>query len=195
MPFTRETAERQQQYRTRLENIRNPGSNFMSRTRTRVERFSQSKETTASGNGKAPIRRKKKNYAGAYVADPRRQKDSGFSIGGMLMAHIHNFVIDMDLTSLYPSIMVLTNMSPKTFVGKLILQGKFEIPMYPFIKFLDSTEKSEYKKNNSNDFFMECFVGKHYWALFELFFNMPETEKILNYIEDNIHEFAVEEVA
>lgn len=180
--------EKSKDYRSRLDAIRNPGMNHMSRTRSKIERFSKKENNDGTSR---TARKKKKNYAGAYVAEPRRQKSSGFEInGGHVLIHLHDFVIDMDLTSLYPSIMILCNLSPKTFVGKFMLHDKFEIPMYPFIQFLDRDEKAEYKKNNANDFFMECYVGKHWWALMEYFFNIPEVNTILNNIEEHFEDFA-----
>lgn len=174
-----------QDYKSRLEVIRNPGMNHMSRTRTKIDRFVQKENNdpnvTKSG------RRKKKGYAGAYVAEPRRQKPSGFVLAGRLMEHIHDIVIDMDLSSLYPSIMLLLNLAPTTFVGKFMLQDDYDIPMYQ-IKFLDREEKADYKQS-PNDFFMEALVGKHYWALMEIFFKMKGTNEMLSYIENHMNEF------
>jgi len=178
---------KQKDYKSRLDVIRNPGMNHMSRTRTKIDRFinKESKDPATTKSG----RRKKKAYDGAYVAEPRRQVQSGFNLAGQLMQHIHNFVIDMDLTSLYPSIMLLLNLSPKTFVAKMFFQEKIEIPMYSFIKFLDKDDKADYKIN-SNDFFLECFVGKHWWAIMEIFMRMKTTDQILNHIEDHIDDFS-----
>lgn len=171
-------------YRSRLEVIRNPGMNHMSRTRTKIDRF--------KSNGKDPVkkgpRRKKKAYDGAYVAEPRRQKSSGFSLAGQLMKHIHNFVIDMDLTSLYPSIMLLCNLSPLTFTGKVMLQKQIEIPMYQ-INFIDGDEKSDYK-NNPNDFLFESYIGHHWWAIFEIFCGMKTTDAIMDHIANNYRDFS-----
>lgn len=175
-----------QDYRTRLEVIRNPGVNHMSRTRTKIDRFVQKdkNDPNAVAGGR---KRKKKAYAGAYVAEPRRQKPSGHVLAGRLMEHIHDFVIDMDLSSLYPSIMLLCNLAPTTFVGKFILQDEFDIPMYQ-IQFLDKDERSEYK-NSQNDFFMEAYNGQHWWALMEIFFKMRSANTIMNYINDHMNEF------
>jgi hypothetical protein len=158
--------------------------NHMSRTRSKIER----RPTASADGGTTTVRRKKKAYAGAYVAEPRRQVNSGFVLAGRLMQHIHNFVIDMDLTSLYPSIMLLLNLSPKTFAGKLMFRDSIDIPMYN-IQFLDRAEKAEYKCN-ANDFFMETYVGKHWWALFEIFFKMKTSDEIMNYIAEHMDQFA-----
>ena len=174
-----------QDYKSRLQVIRNPNINHMSRTRTKIDRFVNKEKTDG---GLSPTgKRRKKAYAGAYVAEPRRQVPSGFELAGRLMPHIHDSVIDMDLSSLYPSIMIIENLAPTTFVGKIILQDDYEIPMYQ-IKFLDRAEKADYKQSQ-NDYFVESMIGKHWWALFEIFFKMQTTESILDYINDHPKEF------
>lgn len=180
-----------QDYRSRLDIIRNPDVNHMSRTRVKTERRTASKEKGPSNNGSdvtSKIRRKAKAYDGAYVAEPRRQVSSGFELARRLMNHIHNFAIDMDLTSLYPTIMLLLNLSPKTFVGKLMFQKPIVPPLYPYIKFIDKKEKSEYKCKG-DDYFFECYVGHHWWAMMEIFFNMKTTDQIISYIEEHDTEF------
>lgn len=168
-------------YKSRLEMIRRPEYNHMSRTKTRADRFKKRDGTSAG-------RKKKKLYAGAYVAEVRRQIPSGFRVAGNLLQHLHAFIIDMDLTSLYPSIMLLLNLFPKTFVAKFIFAGKIEIPKYDYIKFIDKEEEKEYKCN-ANDFLFECLTGKHWWAIMEIFCKMPSTGRILSYIEDHMAEF------
>lgn len=180
-----------QDYRSRLDIIRNPDVNHMSRTRVKTERRTASKEKIpGSADVTSKIRRKAKAYDGAYVAEPRRQVSSGFELAKRLMNHIHNFAIDMDLTSLYPTIMLLLNLSPKTFVGKIMLQKPVTPPLYPYIKFIDKKEKSEYKCKG-DDYFFECYVGKHWWAMMEIFFNMKSTEEIFQYIDEHEKDFRI----
>jgi hypothetical protein len=187
MAYIQDNNGKQKDYRSRLDVIRNPGMNHMSRTRTKIDRFKTASKTdgvTKTGTG----RRRVKAYDGAYVAEPRRQKQSGFNIAGALMQHIHNFVIDMDLTSLYPSIMLIQNLSPKTFVGKLFFKEHIDIPKYQ-IQFIDKNEQREYKMN-ANDFFMECYTGKHWWAMMEIFMKLPTTDQIFAHIEEHIDDFS-----
>lgn len=181
--FDQTVNEKRQKYRDRLDVIRNPELNHMSRTKTKKDFvFNRNKD------GQVGPRKKKKAYDGAYVAEPRRQKPSGFALLGQMMSHIHNFVIDMDLTSLYPSIMLICNLSPKTMVAKVFFKDKIDIPMYDFIRFIDRDEKHDYRCN-ANDFFMETYVGRHWWAIGEIYLKLPTTERILDYIEDHINEF------
>lgn len=169
-------------YKTRVEMIRKPQMNHMSRTRAKVERFNKNSGTTPTG------KRKKKAYDGAYVAEVRRQIHSGFMVAGSFLQHLHAFVIDMDLTSLYPTIMMILNLSPKTFVAKIFFAKKMEIPKYEYIQFIDKEERLDYKCN-ANDFAMEALQGRHWWALGELFCNLPSTTEILDHIQDNIGNF------
>lgn len=180
----------QADFRTRLAMIRQSNLNHMSRTRSRIEKVARDTyiKGEASAAKTAERKRKKKQFAGAYVADPRRQVPSGFSLAGILLPHVHDHVIDMDLTSLYPSIMVLMNMSPDTFVGKVVFPNPPEIPMYDYIHFIDRGDRMDYKCVPT-DFFAECYVGKHWWAIFELFFNMRGIDEILTFIGNNIEQF------
>lgn len=189
--FDQAAQERRQKYQNRLDVIRNPEINHMSRTRIKHDRFVKPKNEAGVAAAAAPgaPRRRQKAYDGAYVAEPRRQVPSGFKLLGRAMEHIHNFVIDMDLTSLYPSIMLICNLSPRTFVAKIFFRDKIEIPKYEYIKFIDNAEKHDYRCN-SNDFFMETYVGKHWWAIGEIFLSLPTTDKILDHIEDRIGDFS-----
>ena len=188
--FNKAAEERRKKYRNRLDVIRNPEINHMSRTKTKHDHYVEKARAAKEGSGAVKGgRRRAKAYDGAFVADPRRQVSSGFKLVGQLMQHIHNFVIDMDLTSLYPSIMLITNLSPKTFVGKIFFKDKIEIPQYEFIKFMDKADKNEYRCN-SNDFFFEAYTGKHWWAIGEIYLNLPTTEQVLDYIDDHINQFS-----
>ena len=172
-------------FRSRIDMIRRPEVNHMSRTRSRTDKFRQKKSDDGKGGS---LRRKKRLYDGAFVAEVRRQVDSGARVAGALLKHLHNFVIDFDLTSLYPSIMLLVNLSPKTFVAKLLFAEKLQIPMYEYIQFLDKEEKHDYKCN-PNDFAIECVIGLHWWALMEIFCNMKTTEQIFDHIDSHLKDF------
>ena len=177
----------QEEYRSQINAIRNPEINKMSRTRAKIEFYTKKDKSEGSKN------KKKKAFKGAFVANPRKQISSGYKIGGMAMKHIHDFIIDMDLTSLYPSIMILMNLSNDTFFGKVILKNapKFKIPIYPsFIFDHKNKEREEYKQDPSN-FMIEVLSGEHYTILSELFCEMPSMDKILTYIEEHIDDCVV----
>ena len=166
-------------YRNKIDMIRRPEVNRMSRTKTRTEWRKRGGNTTPTG------KRRKNAFDGAYVAEVRRQVQSGFQVAGTFLKHLHKFVIDMDLTSLYPTIMLILNLSPKTMVAKMFFAKTYKVPMYPYIKFIDREEEKDYKAN-SNDFVMECYQGKHWWSIFENFCGIPPTEEILGLVESRI---------
>ena len=117
-------------YRNKIDMIRRPEVNRMSRTKTRTEWRKRGGNTTPTG------KRRKNAFDGAYVAEVRRQVQSGFQVAGTFLRHLHRFVIDMDLTSLYPTIMLILNLSPKTMVAKMFFAKTYKVPMYPYIKFI-----------------------------------------------------------
>lgn len=172
---------------TRLNEIRNPELNRMARTRIRFDRFIKKDDGTGVQEPRGV--RRKKAFSGAFVANPKKQVASGFEIVGILMKHIHDWVIDMDLTSLYPSIMLIMNLSNETFFGKLCLKNpeRYKIPIYPSFMFHDK-ERDEYKQDPSN-FFMENVADGHYTLMGKMFMNLPAAHEILNYIADHIDEF------
>ena len=69
----------------------------------------------------SPKRGKKKNFEGALVQDPNRQLSSGFLINGSPSTKVHAHLIDEDVTSLYPSLMIIMNLSNDTMIGKINL--------------------------------------------------------------------------
>lgn len=63
--------------------------------------------------------KKKKKFSGAMVQDPNRMLPTGFEINGRLNSRIHNNVGDMDITSEYPTAIILSNMSSETLIARV----------------------------------------------------------------------------
>jgi hypothetical protein len=63
--------------------------------------------------------KKKKKFSGAMVQDPNRMLPTGFKINGRLNSRIHNNVGDMDITSEYPTAIILSNMSSETLIARV----------------------------------------------------------------------------
>ena len=63
--------------------------------------------------------KKKKKFSGAMVQDPNRMLPTGFKINGRLNSRIHNNVSDMDITSEYPTAIILSNMSSETLIARV----------------------------------------------------------------------------
>ena len=91
----------------------------------------------------------KKKFAGALVQNPKRMQPTGYSINGVPAKFIHTWCMDEDLESLYPTIMIVFNMSNKTMVGKIILTNDSDIklPMYNPYEFIDVEEEKDYMCN------------------------------------------------
>lgn len=70
--------------------------------------------------------KKKKNFEGALVQNPNRQLSSGFKINGVENAKIHEHLIDEDVTSLYPSLMIIMNLSNDTMIGRITIPYDME---------------------------------------------------------------------
>ena len=60
-------------------------------------------------------------FQGAYVADPKLLKPVGALIGGNRSDRVFETVVDFDATSLYPSIILATNIDASGQVGRLAL--------------------------------------------------------------------------
>lgn len=62
-------------------------------------------------------KKRKKQFTGAMVQDPNRMLSTGFKIGGSNNSKVHGWTGDMDITSEYPTAMILMNLSSETFIG------------------------------------------------------------------------------
>lgn len=69
---------------------------------------------------------KKKKFEGALVQDPNRMLASGMQINGVDNAKLHEHLIDEDVTSLYPSQMIIMNLSNDTMIGRITLPYDME---------------------------------------------------------------------
>ena len=73
-----------------------------------------------------PGKKKKKQFEGAMVQNPNRMLSTGFKINGILISKIHEFLIDEDVTSLYPSEMRIMNLSNDTMIGRVTIPYDME---------------------------------------------------------------------
>lgn len=91
----------------------------------------------------------KKKFAGALVQNPKRMQPTGYKINNVPAKYIHTWCMDEDLESLYPTIMIVFNMSNKTLIGKLILSDDniISLPWYKPYEFLDADESTDYMCN------------------------------------------------
>lgn len=136
--------------------------------------------------GKKPPKKKDKQYTGAMVLDPHHMLPSGHNLQGELAKYIHDFLIDMDITSEYPTAIIIMNLSGETFVGKVILSDDsfVDIPVYLNFDF-SPEELANYKQNKSN-FMIELVSQEEFLILCEMYCNMPSADSILTDMENII---------
>lgn len=63
---------------------------------------------------------------GAFVGDPNNTDYNGVEINGTPSKYWYESVIDFDLSSLYPSIILALNISPETCFGKISIQAEID---------------------------------------------------------------------
>jgi DNA polymerase elongation subunit (family B) len=93
----------------------------------------------------------KKKFAGALVQNPKRMQPTGYKINGIPAKYIHTWCMDEDLESLYPTIMIVFNMSNKTMIGKIIMSNDndIDLPTYQPYSFVDIEEEKDYSYNKA----------------------------------------------
>jgi DNA polymerase elongation subunit (family B) len=60
-------------------------------------------------------------FRGAFVADPKLMDATGILVGGQPSDRVFDDVVDFDATSLYPSIILATNIDASGQVGRLVI--------------------------------------------------------------------------
>jgi hypothetical protein len=63
-------------------------------------------------------------FRGAFVSDPNLNLRMGVELNGRRSKFLHENVIDMDLSSLYPSIILAFNVDKSTQIGKILLYNE-----------------------------------------------------------------------
>lgn len=139
-------------------------------------------------NGK---KKKKKKYQGAFVMNPLHMKTSGFKIMGAASQLIHDFVIDMDIKSEYPTAYIIQNASNETFVGKVFLDPEEEknivLPIFKEFNFIGKEQKA-YKVDISNHM-METYSTGDKLNFGHIYLNLPSPSEVLEDIGKNIEMF------
>lgn len=134
-------------------------------------------ETTDNG--------KKKKFSGAYVSNPTRMLSTGLKINGSESNYVHNHIIDQDITSEYPTSMIIMNLSNETLVGKMFFKEpeKINIPMYSYM--LQDEEAAEYKCK-PEVLFMEILSECQYENMGNIFFGLPTTDEVIDIFEEEM---------
>lgn len=84
-----------------------------------ADKFYKEKGMIISNNHSSLLPQLTEKIKGAFVADPNLIEEKGF-INGKPTNRIFDFVVDFDLSALYPSIIRAFNISPDTKYGKII---------------------------------------------------------------------------
>lgn len=130
---------------------------------------------------------KREKYDGAFVANTLHMKPTGYEIMGQPSQFVHRYIGDEDITSEYPTAIIICNISNDTLIGKVYLEDpdKFTIPVYKSFHFRGSDE-SEYKLDISN-FMLEAYSERDVFTFGNVFLSLPSIEKVLD-------EFSVEDL-
>lgn len=124
----------------------------------------------------------KKKFNGAIVMNPLRMSSTGYKINNALAQFVHVWCIDMDITSEYPTSMIIMNMSNDTLIGKLIMNNSedLKLPLYDAYEFFGN-ERDQYSCNYAA-VLMETVSQRDFVLAGTLGFGLPNTmelEKIL----------------
>lgn len=132
--------------------------------------------------------KKREKYQGAFVMNPLYQHSTGIEVMGKEAKFIHDYVGDEDITSEYPSAIVIDNISNETLFGKVYLVNpeEFEIPIYDSFKFYGD-ERAKYKLDVSN-FMLECYSERDSFDFGNLFLNLPDPSEVLALVDEHIEE-------
>ena len=108
------------------------------------------------------------------MADPNLMSPVGLRINGRRLRNIFKLVFDLDLSSLYPSILLATNIDIETllFYIEINRPGMTEI-----IK--DDNNNEHIVPINYAPDFMDAMTSKDWIQFFHVWGNMPDAEEIL----------------
>jgi len=109
-----------------------------------------------------------KKFSGAFVAKPELNDNVGEVLLGKKSNNIFNNVCDLDLTSLYPSIILSTGIDPTNQLGRIVL-------------FNENGNHSDLSKIRDlvNDFTAEDLI-----KFFHKWFGMPDKDEILKILQE-----------
>ncbi len=126
--------------------------------------------------------KKREKYDGAFVMNPLYASPTGVKIRGKDTKYVHDDVADADVTSEYPSAIIIGNISSETLVGRVFLEGDLpKIPIPSAFEFRGD-EEAKYKLDVSN-FMLECYSERDYITFGNLFLGLPSFSELVNMIE------------
>lgn len=119
-------------------------------------------------------------FAGAVVANPLNNLNVGKEMFGKASSFIFDYVIDFDLSSLYPSIIRCFNIDPSTQYGRIVIDE--DITKVDRSIYTDAIAEAEEKRDVGGEF-LEDINSEDYNFIARKWFNLPSAA-------DNIREFS-----
>lgn len=144
----------------------------------------------AQGSESAQDKNVRVKFVGAFVLNTGHIQSTGFRIYEVESRFIHEFVIDFDVRSEYPSAILAMNASNETMLGKVFLSDMDDVklPVYEQFRFVGK-EESENAKIDPAAWIMEQRSTGDYLNLGHVALHLPNIEDILQHIGNNINEF------
>jgi DNA polymerase elongation subunit (family B) len=134
--------------------------------------------------------KKKDKFEGAFVFDVRHmpEEGTGVKILGMNNKYVHDYVIDFDVTSEYPTAMVINNISNETLIGKVYLKDPdaIQVPVYDGLDILPDEEAK--LKQDPASFMLDTFTEGDWLNFGNIFLGLPTSQEILERIEKELLE-------
>lgn len=120
-------------------------------------------------------------FAGALVGDPLLNTNkNGLPIVGRKTKYLRKYVVDMDFSSMYPSIKISHNIGPHTLVGKIQLKERVYDRYTAFEMKHEGSKKNEtIDKYDSGKDFMENILCQNPIMTGVRWFNLPNTMEVL----------------
>jgi hypothetical protein len=129
-------------------------------------------------------------FKGALVLHPNHMNPTGFMLLNQVMKFIHEHVIDFDITSEYPTAMLIMNVSNETMVGKVFFTDPddIKIEIYENFNFADKEEEEKYNIE-PGVFMMEILSQGDVLNFGEMFLNLPNLETIVSMIDKDLDKY------
>lgn len=115
-------------------------------------------------------------FAGALVGDPELNSYTGINMLGTPSKYIFDNVIDMDMSSFYPSMIMAFNISPNCIVGKLILNTTIED--------LYNTKDIDEGKYDAGKDFVDNLLVNNPANMGSKWFNLPKIDELDRLIKE-----------
>lgn len=131
----------------------------------------------------------REKYDGAFVMNTLHMSPTGYELLGKPSKWIHRYVGDEDITSEYPSAIIVWNISNETLIGRVFLDNpdQYKIPIYKSFNFRGN-DLDNYKLDVSN-FMLECYSERDVLNFGSIFLNLPSVSDVLDEFDHDIEKY------